>query len=260
MSAWLNIVPLIGYIISTYYFFLAYPVKKAVLFVFTSTTFFASCLLAFPRTDTSLRENIANDFYLHSGVPLKTVGGNPENLNVIQIKNATLSNIRTRQWNEGNSLYVFNGEIKNNSSYPINSLNLELRLLDCGPKDNKTKCIPVEDSIYAEVSKLDIQPHKAGQFESSYAIEHPDHHYEIEVYFMSAISSDKNTPTPSPQIAHKKIDLEKNQHAAENRNVDRMPICGGGADVDEPEIQRPSGGRIMLAEALENYQRRDRGC
>jgi hypothetical protein len=39
-----------------------------------------------------------------------------------------------------------------------------------------------------------------------------------------------------------------------------MIICGGGADRDEPEIERRYNGKVMLAEALVNYQGKDRGC
>jgi hypothetical protein len=60
--------------------------------------------------------------------------------------------------------------------------------------------------------------------------------------------------------ANKKRGSQKDENGAPGKNVDRMPICGGGADIDEPEIEKRHNGKVMLAEALENYQRRDRGC
>lgn len=60
--------------------------------------------------------------------------------------------------------------------------------------------------------------------------------------------------------ANKKRGSQKDENAALAKNVDHMIICGGGVDVDSPEIERNRDDKIMLAEALENYQRRDRGC
>lgn len=262
MGEWLNIILLVGYIISTYYFFFSYPVKKALLIVFASTTVFGSSLLAFPRTETSLRENIANDIYLNSRTPLKQKPfiHDMQNPDIIQVKDATLPKLSIHHWSEGNSLYVINGDIKNNSSNPITTVKLEIRLSDCGLKDKKSDCIPIEDSFYVENTKLNIKPHEIGQFDTSFAVDHPGHRYEIKVYFMGAESDNRVLLALNTLEENKKRGSQKDENAALAKNVDHMIICGGGVDVDSPEIERNRDDKIMLAEALENYQRRDRGC
>lgn len=262
MSSWSPEILLLIYVVSTYYFFLRYSVKKAVLLVFTSTTVFFSSLMYFLGENTSLYQNITNSFYsapIIQQTQERIVQEVPE-LNILQVNDVTLSKIKTHQWGEGNSLYVLNGEIQNNSEYPIHSLNIEIRLSDCGPKDMKTECSRIVDNIHTELSKLNIQPHQKAEFDSSYAIDHPDHHYEIEVYFTGAKSVVKILPTPPTHVAIEKGNAEKKENIDLDKILDRMPICGGGADVDEPEIKKGSDGKIMLAETLENYPRRDRGC
>jgi len=262
MSEWLSIVFLIVYIISTYYFFFAYAFKKAVLLVMTSTTLFACTLLSFSTTGAGLRELASNDLYLHSRTPEKQRPfiHNTQNPNIIQITDAKLSNLKIRQYSEGNSLYVINGDVDNNSNHPITTVRLEIRLSDCGLKDKKSKCVPIEDSFYVENTILNIKPHETGQFDASFSVDHPEHHYEIEVYFMGAESDKKVLLAHNALEANKKRGSQKDENGVPGKNVDRMPICGGGADIDEPEIEKRHNGKVMLAEALENYQRRDRGC
>ena len=262
MFGWLNIILLIVYIISTYYFFFAYAFKKAVLLVMTSTTLFACTLLSFSTTGADLRELASNDLYLHSRTPEKQRPfiHNTQNPNIIQITDAILSNIKIHQYGEGNSLYVINGDIKNNSSNPITTVRLEIRLSDCGLKNKKSKCVPIEDSFYVENTILNIKPHETGQFDASFPVDQPEHRYEIEVYFMGAESDKQVLLAHNALEVNKKRGSQKDENAGLGKNVDHTPICGGGADVNSPEIERPHKGIIMLAEALKKYQHTDRGC
>ena len=213
-----------------------------------STTLLASTLLSISKTEAGLSEIVSNNYYLNSNSPQnqRSYIQNTQNPNIIRITDAKLSNMKIHQYSEENSLYVINGDIDNNSSYPITTVRLEIRLSDCGLKDKKSKCIPIEDSFYVENTILNIEPHKIGQFDTSFSVDHPEHRYEIEVYFMGA------------ELNYK--DLLAITSQKDNKNIDHMIICGGGADRDEPEIERRNNGKVMLAEALENYQRRDRGC
>jgi hypothetical protein len=248
MVEWLYIIFLVVYIISTYYFFFAYAFKKAVLLAMTSTTLFACTLLSFSTTGSGLREPASNNLYLNSRTTeiQKPFIYNTQNPNIIQITDAILSNLKIHQYSEGNSLYVINGDIKNNSSSPITTVRLEIRLSDCGLKNKKSKCVPIEDSFYVENTILHIKPQETSQFDTSFSVDHPEHRYEIDAYFMGAELNHKNLAAITSQ--------------KDNKNIDRMIICGGGADRDKPEIERRYNGKVMLAEALEDYQRRDRGC
>ncbi len=262
MVEWLNIILLILYITSTYYFFFAYAFKKAVLFVMASTTLFASTLLSISGTEADLPELASNNHYLNSNTLEKQRPyiHNTQDPNIIRITNTKLSNVKIHQYSEGNSLYVINGDIDNSSNYPITTIKLEIRLSDCGLKDKISKCVPIEDSFYVENTILNIKPHETGQFDAAFPVDHPEHRYETEVYFMGAESDKKVLLAHNALEANKKRGSQKDENGAPGKNVDPMIICGGGADRDEPEIERRYNGKVMLAEALVNYQRKDRGC
>lgn len=248
MSEWLSIFLLVVYIISTYYFFFAYAFKKAVIFVMASTTLFAGALVSTKRTESDFHELASNNLNLNSDSSQKKSSyiHNMKDRNIIRITDAKLSNVKVRQHSEGNSLYVINGDIDNNSSYPITTVRLEIRLSDCGLKYKNSECVPVEDSFYVENTILNIKPHTIGQFDTSFAVDYPEHRYEVEVYFMGTELNYKDLAAITAPIDNKKFHYEI--------------ICGGGADRDESETEKRDNGKIMLAEALENYQRKDRGC
>jgi hypothetical protein len=242
------------YIAAIYYAFTAHSLTKAFAIVSGSTTLVACAIAGFIKVDPKpLTQNDFRVLRSHPYVSANEIKFEPEidYLNVIQSKDINLSNIQTKQWNEGNYLWILDGTLQNNSQFPINSFKLELILSDCGSKVKKGKCLSSPESIFIEVTDLNIKPHEKGQFNSTYAVQDPNHFYKFKTSFISANSVVKKML----------VDNTKNTNILDmNSHVDRMVICGGDTSIDEPEYDRRQTGKTILAKNREDFEQHSRGC
>lgn len=254
MLTLLTILTSASYIAIIYYAFSACTLTKAFGIVSGSTTAIACAVVGLVKFDpqTLTQNNLSYRTFPPYIIdnPLKL---EPEidYLSVINSKDVSLLDIQTRQWSEGNFLWVLDGTLKNNSQFPINSLKLELMLSDCGPKNTKEKCLSSPRSIFIEVLDLNIRPHEKGQFSSTYVVQDPNHLYQLKTSFVSANSIVKNLLANNTKTTNR-----KNLGA----NVDSMIICGGGTSVDQPEYDKRIIGKTMIAKNRENHEQRLGGC
>lgn len=254
MFTFLVILTLACYTATIYYAFSTHTLIKAFAIVSGSTTVIACSTVGFLKIEPKiLTQSNTRDstFYHYLTVDPMELEHGIDYISVIHGNDIKLSEIQTRQWDEGNSLWVLNGFLKNNSQFPINSLKLELMLSDCGPKDKEEKCLSSPESIFLEITGLNIKPHEKSQFSTTYPVEDPNHLYKISTSVASANSITKYMhKNPSFVVNSKKMEP----------NVDNMVICGGGTSVDHPEYDNRNIGKTMLANKDVNLDKRYRGC
>jgi hypothetical protein len=236
----------IGYAVlfyGVYYIFKKYPPLKA--FIIISITLTTICGAAAAFIDMEPPPPIYKNPIPMPSKPISINEYFIEMKNSIKQNDIELSNFHTKQWDDGNYLWIFTGYVKNNSETPLNSLELELKLADCGRMGENSDCLSAK-SIFVTISDLNIKPHEKGQFDTTYAVNDLTHKYRVNAIFKEAynVNQDKRRYaqpiSPAPNI-------DMNEIAKHYQNVDRTVICGGGVSVDRPKIEQTYEGQTMLA-------------
>jgi hypothetical protein len=239
-----------------YYIFKKYPPLKA--FILISITLTTICGAAAAFIDMELPPPIYKNPIPMPSKPISINEYFIEMKNSIKQNDIELSNFHTKQWDDGNYLWIFTGSVKNNSETPLNSLDLELKLADCGRIGEKNNCLSAK-SIFVTISDLNIKPHEKGQFDTTYAINDLTHKYRVNAIFKEAYNVTQEKRRYAQPI-YQTPNIDMNEIAKHYQNVDRMVICGGGVSVDRPYPPQKRYERTMLADNRKQDSGSNSGC
>ena len=275
MYSWIIGFALMGFTGLIYYLFKNYSLYKALVIVSGVGTLIACTLLIFIKPELSKNaiasppNNSACLSLKNRSYPSQGQASLSVNWKIIPSEQFELTNIQTRAWSEGNTLWTVQGSLQNNSDHAINALELKLAISDCEENNSELICAPVLETTTERQTDLNIAPHTKGTFKVTFSVQNPQHHYTAtyqsklagtkENPEILAIEIDKNRELQEEQVNKKRVEFIQKAKSAKvlAPNIDYSCVgCGTTYDhlyekKEDPvcgysQPRWPLRGRILL--------------
>lgn len=249
MYSWIIGLSIISFTGLIYYLFKNYSLYKALAITSGVGTLIACTLIVFIKPETSKTtiasrsDNSACVSLKNRSYPSQGQASSSINWKIIPSEQFELSEIQTQAWSEGNTLWILQGNLQNNSDHVINALELKLAISDCEKNNSGLICAPVLETATERQTDLNIAPHTKGTFKVTFSVQHPQHHYTAtyqsklagtkENTEISAIEIDKNKELQEDQDNKKRIEFIEKAKSAKvlEPNIDYSCVgCGNTYD------------------------------